>query len=349
MQKFHGRNEAQKAVAHDVHHATDSPVGGGERHSIDLTPENSKEFHASHDLAFVDFFAPWCIWCQRLAPTWELFAAEARRQEMSLGVAKVDCVAHAQMCKDERIMAFPTLRWYEGGEAVKPDYRGDRTVGALTEYANNKIENYEDDEEGDDETRGEHHPGCRVAGHLMVNRVPGNLHVEASSVNHEINSAMTNLTHRVNHLTFGAEDGRKGSRFLDYFLGGWPVPGDDGAKRTRTDPLRSRHFPTYHFHQAFHHHLKVVSTHADFLGGTTATATSYQILEESQLVLYGEMEVPEVKFLWDMSPMSVNLRREGRPWYDFLTNLLAIVGGTYTTLGLINATLLRIFDPQRLL
>lgn len=49
-----------------------------------------------------------------------------------------------------------------------------------------------------------------------------------------------------------------------------------------------------------------------------------------------------------MSPMSVNLKKEGRRWYEYLTSLFAIIGGTYTTLGLINATLLRIFKPKKI-
>ena len=64
----------------------------------------------------------------------------------------------------------------------------------------------------------------------------------------------------------------------------------------------------------------------------------------NQLVLYDVQNVPEMKFLWDMSPMSVNLVKEtDKHWYDYITSLLAIIGGTYTTLGLINRTLLGIF------
>ena len=74
------------------------------------------------------------------------------------------------------------------------------------------------------------------------------------------------------------------------------------------------------------------------------TKILYQILEESQLVMYDVQNVPEIKFLWDMSPMSVNLVKEtDKRWYDYITSLLAIIGGTYTTLGLINRTLLGIF------
>ena len=77
----------------------------------------------------------WCIWCQRLHPTWEKFGEEVHKLGMPVGVGKVNCVIHAQLCKDQKVMAFPTLRWYKGGEAILPDYKMDRTVAALTGYA----------------------------------------------------------------------------------------------------------------------------------------------------------------------------------------------------------------------
>mmetsp|Transcript_16798 Transcript_16798/g.30460 ORF Transcript_16798/g.30460 Transcript_16798/m.30460 type:complete len:119 (-) Transcript_16798:420-776(-) len=110
----------------------------------------------------VDYFAPWCIWCQCLAPTGGKFAAEVKSQKIHLGVGKVDCVQHQQMCKDERVMAFPMLRWYEGGKAIMPDYRGDQTVEALLEYAKQRVSSSKgggDDDQAEDESTEEHHPG----------------------------------------------------------------------------------------------------------------------------------------------------------------------------------------------
>lgn len=318
-----------------------SNANGGELHATDLSPENLQEFYRVHDLAFVDYFAPWCIWCQRLAPTWEKFASEVKSQNINLGVGKVDCVQHQQMCKDERIMAFPMLRWYEGGKATMPDYRGDRTVEALLEYAARRVSSSDgaDNNKLENEFTEEHHPGCQVSGHVMVNRVPGNLHVEATSTNHAINSAMTNLTHSVNHLSFGTPHGPQG-----HVLNFLPFLSDIPENFKHTNPMKDKYYPTYHFHQAFHHHLKIISTHVEYM--FSHSMVLYQILEESQVVLYDLQNVPEIKFLWDMSPMSVTLSKEGRPWYEYLTSLLAIIGGTFTTLGLINATLLRIFKPK---
>ena len=334
--------------------------------ATELTPDNIPEFYNAHSVLVIDYYAPWCLWCQRLSPTWDNFANEIHQQQpqqqqqqhnrLDVGVGKVDCVEYAQLCKEERIMAFPTIRWYQkGGKAIVPDYRGDRTVDAFMGYAKQRTGAAygDDDAEVEEGHEVEHHPGCQLSGHLMVNRVPGTLIIEAKSINHDIHSAMMNLTHRVHQLSFGS-----------------PLLDDDDAKSSwwghhrRTtipnnykfaiNPMKEKYYPTYHPHEAYHHSLKVVSTHVKSNNHNLLShhvddiIMMYQILEESQLILYNEQSTPEIKFVWDLSPMGVKVSRESIPWYEYLTNLLAIIGGTYTTLGLINATLLKIFKPKRL-
>jgi hypothetical protein len=48
-----------------------------------------------------------------------------------------------------------------------------------------------------------HVPGCLLEGHLLVNRVPGNFHIEARSKYHNLNPPLTNVSHVVHELTFG--------------------------------------------------------------------------------------------------------------------------------------------------
>ena len=341
IEKFHGRNDHQKQITHQQHSAQELEK---QKHmgfvaAVDLTSENIEEFHNEHELVFIDFYSPWCSWCQKLAPTWDIFANEAFRQQLDVGVGKVDCVAQNELCKEERIVAFPSLRWFQEGKAIMPDYKGERTVSALLQFARFKIDAYEDDEYDDEDDGEGHHPGCLVAGHLLVNRVPSHIAMEAKSINHELNSMMTNLTHRVNHFSFGQHDGL----FMSQLLHVLPIVNAIPEAEKRSDPMKDKLFPTNVFHQAFHHHMKVISTHVPFL---FSSGIVYQVLAESQVVIYKEMEMPEIKFIWDISPMSVSLEEEGRRWYDYITSLFAIIGGTYTTLGLINKVMLNIFKPK---
>ena len=67
------------------------------------------------------------------------------------------------------------------------------------------------------------------------------------------------------------------------------------------------------------------------------------MLAESQVMQYEEDEVPEAKFSYDLSPMAVVVSNKGRRWYDFITSLCAIIGGTHTVVGLVDTVLNRFF------
>lgn len=359
---FSGRNREMREVRHDEHEMTLEEMYAAEAgaHVVELTEGNWDEFIKANPMAFVDMFAPWCVWCQRLAPTWEKFAQEVKKAEMPVGVGKVDCMAQANLCRTQKVMAFPTLRWYHEGEPIAPDYKMDRTVQALLGFSKRKLEMDEkfkewdkkaeasgEDEETRDKKRAlfqqnrPEHPSCQISGHLMVNRVPGNFHIEAKSKNHNLNAAMTNLTHVVNHLSFGEpmdEQSRKTKRILKQ------VP----EEHRQFSPMDSQWYLTSEFHQAYHHYIKVVSTHLNMGSSETNSMMTYQFLEQSQIVYYEVNNVPEARFSYDLSPMSVVVEKESRKWYDYLTSLCAIIGGTFTTLGLIDATLYKVFKPKKL-
>jgi hypothetical protein len=286
-------------------------------------------------------------------------AQEVKGAGMPVGIGKVNCVDQANLCRVQKVMAFPTLRWYHNGEGVQPDYKMDRTVTALMSHAKRKLDMDEKFKEWDkkqgatatddqkekkrqlfQQNRPEH-PSCQVSGHLFVNRVPGNFHIEAKSKNHNLNAAMTNLSHAVNHLSFG-EPIQSASRKAKRILKQTP------NEHQQFSPMDDSTFMTYAYHQAYHHYIKVVSTHLNMGKSEANSMVAYQFLEQSQIVYYDAQNVPEARFSYDLSPMSVVVQKEGRKWYDYLTSLCAIIGGTFTTLGLIDATLYKVFKPKKL-
>jgi thiol-disulfide isomerase/thioredoxin len=358
---FSGRNREQREVRHEEHDRSLEEMHAEEGvHAIQITEENWPAFVEENEMAFVDMFAPWCVWCQRLAPTWEKFAIEVKKLEMPVGVGIIDCMAQANLCRTQKVMAFPTLRWFQRGEPISPDYKMDRTVQALTGFARRKLEMDQKFKEwdkkaaatGEDDAEREkkrllfqqsrpEHPACQVSGHLMVNRVPGNFHIEAKSKNHNINSAMANLSHVVHHVSFGEpldQQSRRTKRILKQ------VP----EEHRQFNPMDESVYSTTEFHKAYHHYIKVVSTHLNMGTSDANQMMTYQFLEQSQVVMYEEQNVPEARFSYDLSPMSVVVEKEGRKWYDYLTSLCAIIGGTFTTLGLIDAVLYKVFKPKKL-
>mmetsp|Transcript_26941 Transcript_26941/g.37870 ORF Transcript_26941/g.37870 Transcript_26941/m.37870 type:complete len:90 (-) Transcript_26941:147-416(-) len=68
-----------------------------------------------------------------------------------------------------------------------------------------------------------------------------------------------------------------------------------------------------------------------------SSAEVYQVLQSSELAFYRTDTVPEAKFVIDLSPIAVSYRVVKREWYDYLTSLMAIIGGTFTVLGFLDS------------
>ena len=63
----------------------------------------------------VDFWAPWCVYCRRIAPAIEKIAEQ---YEGRLVVAKVNIDDAPELARSERIEVIPTLVIYQGGQAL---------------------------------------------------------------------------------------------------------------------------------------------------------------------------------------------------------------------------------------
>ena len=48
-------------------------------------------------------------------------------------------------------------------------------------------------------------------------------------------------------------------------------------------------------------------------------------------------EVPSVMIRYDLSPMSVVVTESYKPFYHFVTNACAIIGGVFTVIGLVDS------------
>jgi len=295
--------------------------------------------------------------------------------EKPVMIAKVDCVLHHALCQENLIMAYPTLRLYVDGEHVD-DYRGHRTVIEMADWLVQKEGKHEKDLEASDSIvtfaaqaarrrmeiegdeakwlneikhkyrRGQNnrndnwdeseHPGCRIKGSLMIDRVPGNFHIQARSNQHDLVPHMTNVSHIVHELSIGDPLTRR-------MITGGKVEIPEAVK-DKFSPMDSNSYVTHEYHQAYHHYLKVVTTDIEGLKSYKGRQLkAYQIIYSSQRALYGYDKIPEAKFIYDLAPIAVNYKKEQRQWYDYLTSLMAIIGGTFTLVGMtesgINAAL----------
>ena len=62
----------------------------------------------------VDFWAPWCVYCRRIAPALERLAEQ--REDVIIGKVNID--EEPQLALQERIEVIPTLVLYKNGKAL---------------------------------------------------------------------------------------------------------------------------------------------------------------------------------------------------------------------------------------
>merc|ERR1719498_1457784 len=102
--------------------------------------ENFVKLHPrKHEVVFVDFYAPWCIWCQRLAPVWDKMSVQLGNRG-PIWAAKVDCTSSANdaLCRAMHVRAFPTMLMFRHGDMHPFEaYHGERTVEALMDRLRN--------------------------------------------------------------------------------------------------------------------------------------------------------------------------------------------------------------------
>jgi len=438
-QRFRGRNTHQ----HDLIQLSDSLI----EETIEELHENGEDAISldrstlqfarnEYKYLFVDFYASWCSHCKDLAPTWETFAevmldaadlalstTEERyhsedytdeEYEAALQLAKpvfvgkVDCVDHLDLCREQNIRAYPTLRMFHSGKVIQ-DYRGDRTILKLTKFVQDIESRYAEHEDhkilgdlhehaqdrmgidqndvaanedasaeekdwaknierekrkrhgrhhpqepskrGDDVVdnwKDEEHPGCQLFGYLMLDRVPGNFHIQARSSSHDIAPHMTNVSHIIHSLSFGdpvvqrqLQQGRQISS------SNTKLPSD---VLNKISPMNENVYVSHQLHEGFTHYLKVVTTNLPQgmgFGYQNRVKRAYQILQNSQLAYYRNDIVPEAKFMYDLSPISVSYRESGRHWYDYLTSLMAIIGGTFTVVGMLEGSIRAVSSGRR--
>lgn len=82
---------------------------------------------------FVEFYAPWCGHCKKLAPIWEEFAENIGTPNVV--IAKMDATANdLPMDAPFTLQGFPTLKLFKANTGEIVDYEGDRSLESLIAF-----------------------------------------------------------------------------------------------------------------------------------------------------------------------------------------------------------------------
>ena len=83
--------------------------------AININKAQFDQFMHEEKPVLVDYWAPWCVYCRRIAPAYEKIAEEYADQ---LVIGKVNIDEEPQLAEAEKIEVIPTLVLYRGGKAV---------------------------------------------------------------------------------------------------------------------------------------------------------------------------------------------------------------------------------------
>jgi len=96
---------------------------------------------------FVEFYAPWCGHCKKLAPVWDELGEIFEDKAPNVVIAKMDATANA-LPDEIEIQGFPTLIFFPADNKQGVPYNDDRDLDSLKEFviehASRPISNKED-------------------------------------------------------------------------------------------------------------------------------------------------------------------------------------------------------------
>ncbi|XP_029908795.1 endoplasmic reticulum-Golgi intermediate compartment protein 2 [Myripristis murdjan] len=167
-------------------------------------------------------------------------------------------------------------------------------------------------------------PGaCRIHGHLYVNKVAGNFHITVGKAiphprGHAHLAALVshdsfNFSHRIDHLSFGEE------------IAGIINP-LDGTEKVTDD-----------YNHMFQYFITIVPTKLHTYQ-ISADTHQYSVTERERVINHagGSHGVSGIFMKYDISSLMVKVTEQHMPLWQFLVRLCGIVGGIFSTTGMLH-------------
>jgi protein disulfide-isomerase A1 len=97
-----------------------------------LTDSNFEEALEQQPNLLVEFYAPWCGHCKKLAPEYAQAAKKLLENDPPIRIAKVDSTENPEISKKFGVQGYPTLKYFI--EKDPTEYSGGRTSGSIVEW-----------------------------------------------------------------------------------------------------------------------------------------------------------------------------------------------------------------------
>jgi len=114
-----------------------SGKAGNQADVVELTDSNfESEVFKSDKMVLVEFFAPWCGHCKKLAPEWAKAATELKGK---VKIAALDATVHTVTASRYGIRGYPTIKMFQAGSTEAQEYDGGRTASDIIAWALDRV------------------------------------------------------------------------------------------------------------------------------------------------------------------------------------------------------------------
>ncbi|XP_041371149.1 protein disulfide-isomerase A3-like [Gigantopelta aegis] len=103
---------------------------------LEFTDDDFDDKVEQESLILVEFFAPWCGHCKKLAPEFEKAATALKRNDPPVPLAKVDCTVNTKACGKHGVSGYPTLKIFRNG--ISEDFNGPREADGIVKMMKSK-------------------------------------------------------------------------------------------------------------------------------------------------------------------------------------------------------------------
>uniref|UniRef100_A0AAZ3R011 Endoplasmic reticulum-Golgi intermediate compartment protein n=1 Tax=Oncorhynchus tshawytscha TaxID=74940 RepID=A0AAZ3R011_ONCTS len=172
---------------------------------------------------------------------------------------------------------------------------------------------------------------CRIHGHVYVNKVAGNFHITVGKPIHHprghahiaafVSHDTYNFSHRIDHVSFGEE-----------------IPGI-------INPLDGTEKITSNHNEMFQYFITVVPTKLH-TSKVSADTHQFSVTERERVINHaaGSHGVSGIFMKYDTSSLMVTVSEQHMPLWQFLVRLCGIIGGIFSTTGMIHGFVGFCFD-----
>ncbi|XP_071949192.1 endoplasmic reticulum-Golgi intermediate compartment protein 1-like [Antedon mediterranea] len=160
--------------------------------------------------------------------------------------------------------------------------------------------------------------GCQFETKFSINKVPGNFHVSTHAAGRQ-QPANVDFSHIIQEVSFGDDLTEK-------------------SLNAAFNPLKGKDKSGGKAENSHDYYMKIVPTIYEDVVGKQNISYQYTYAYKSYMSSnHGHRVLPAIWFRYDISPITVKYHEKRAPFYTFITTICAIVGGTFTVAGIIDA------------